>query len=192
MKIIQITLIFILLIVSFIFYKNYIKKIDTDKDNEASLIVEPSTLINETSVIKNLSYEINLPSGELYKISAITSEIIKENDVELLNMIDVWAVFLDKKRGLLTVKADSAIYNSVNYKTIFKNNIIVKYLDKLILSNNMELDFQKNILILYGNVEYKDQKYEMYSDIISIDLITNNIDISMIDVNKNVKFRYIN
>jgi len=192
MKIIQILLIFILLLVSFLFYKNYIKKIETDLNDEDPFLLEPSTLKNEAGKIKNLSYEINLPNGKLYKISAITSEVIKENDVELLNMFDVLAFFLDEKKERLTIEADSAIYNALNYNTIFKDGVIVKYLDKIIISNNMELDFQKNILIFYGNVKFRDQKYEMHSDKVSIDLITSDIDISMMDINENIKFKNIN
>ena len=190
MKIIQITLIFILLLVCFVFYKNYIKK--TDNVEEKPLIIESSLITNEKNLIKNLSYEVNLPNNKLYKISAATSELVIENNVELMKMVNVQAVFLDDKKKPLNVEANSAIYDTFNYKTEFKDNIIVKYLDKLIFSDNMELDFQKNILILYNNVKYKDQKYEMFSDKILIDLINGNIDINMFEENKNIEFKNIN
>ena len=67
-----------------------------------------------------------------YKISSKLSELYYENDIEMVKMKDVIAVFEGKDNTIITLFADEAVYNNSNYNTIFSKNIRVEYLNNII------------------------------------------------------------
>ena len=190
-RIIQIILFLFLVFISFIFYKIYfeedkksqINSLETQKQlpesSENNLISESS----QNNLIKNLKYEIKLDQDNQYIITAELSEISYENNVELVNMQKVLAIFIDNTNIPLTITSDRAVYNNANYNTNFSENIKITYLDHIILSDKMDLDFNKNIISIYKNVKYEGLNGTIKADNIRIDLITKKIKIYM-DNNK--------
>ena len=102
-------------------------------------------------------------------------------------MQNVVAIFIDQTNIPLIVTSDQAIYNNSNYNTKFNHNVRIEYLDNVILSDNMDLDFNNNLITINQNVEYNGTQGTIIADNVKIDLITKKIEIYMDDTNDNVE-----
>ena len=185
-RIIQLILFFFLIIVAVIFYKTYFTKNESLQVD----IIDNDNQIQETSknnLIKGLKYEIRLDENRQYIIASDLSELINENNVEIVKMQKVVAIFIDQTGIPLTIVSDYARYNNSNYNTNFRKNVKVEYLDNVILSNKMDLNFDKNLISIYESVKYESLKGVITTDNIKIDLITKKIEIYMDDKSDKVK-----
>jgi hypothetical protein len=187
-RFIQLILIVILIIVSFFFYKKYF--LDNKKNDLENKIFNTGDETFENSknnVIKNLKYEVTLDQNKQYIITADLSELSYLDDAELINMQTVQAIFIDQSKIPLIIKSDTAIYNSLNYNTNFRNNVEVTYINNIIVADKMDLNFEDNIITIFENVKYDGLELDMKTDNIKINLITKKIDIYMNDDKKNVE-----
>ena len=185
-NLIQLSLICLVIISSYVFYKKYLAKNGQNIKEIASInndFIEKS----ENNQIKNLKYEINLNENNRYIITSVFSELISSNDHEIVKMQIVKAKFLDEKQLPLLIKADNANYNNQNYNTNFSNNISIEYMNNKIFSDKLDLDFENNIIKIYENVTYESELGMIKSDNILINLITKEIDIHMNNEDKTVE-----
>ncbi len=185
-KAIQLILFSFLVIISIIFYKIYFvekeqPKVEIDIQEEQQV---PNT---ENNLIKNLKYEVKLDQDNQYIITSDLSEITYENNFEVVKMQNVTAIFIDQSNIPIIVTSDHAIYNNSNYNTKFYDNVRIEYLNNFILSDNMDLDFNNNLITINENVEYNGIQGTIIADNIKIDLITKKIEIYMDDINDNVE-----
>lgn len=185
-KVIQLILFLFLIIISIIFYKIYFDENEKPKV-EINIQEEQSTVNSENNLIKNLKYEVKLDQDNQYIITSDLSEITYENNIEIVKMQNVVAIFIDQTNIPLIVTSDQAIYNNSNYNTKFNHNVRIEYLDNVILSDNMDLDFNNNLITINQNVEYNGIQGTIIADNIKIDLITKKIEIYMDDTNDNVE-----
>ena len=188
-KIIQLVLLLILIFLMFNFYNRYFKeeeKIGIQQKTSQPIIPKEDNNQADNNVIQNLEYEINIKKDNNYKLSSKTSEIFYKNGVELIKMLDVKAIFTDKNNSQVIVTSDEAVYNNENYNTIFEKNIKIKYLNNIIYGDALNLDLEKNSLIIYGNVSYDGINGNLIADNIKLDLITKQINIFMNDTDKKV------
>ena len=186
-KILQLSLFLFLILVSVYFYNEYFKfdeKSDVKNTTELNLEKSNST---KNNLIKNLKYEIQFNDKTMYNINADSSEIKYENDDEIVSMKIVTAVLTDENNITITVTSDDAIYNSTNYNSQFNNNVKIIYLDHIILSDKMDINFDENIANIYDNVFYEGVQGTLKSDNIKINLISKDIEIFMKESNDKVK-----
>ena len=186
-KILQLSLFLFLILVSVYFYYKYFKfdeKGDVKNTTELNLEKSNST---KNNLIKNLKYEIQFNDKTMYNITADSSEIKYENDGEIVSMKVVTAVLTDENNITITVTSDDAIYNSTNYNSQFRNNVKIIYLDHIILSDKMDINFDENIANIYDNVFYEGVQGTLKSDNIKINLISKDIEIFMKESNDKVK-----
>ncbi len=177
-KIIQLILFLLLIVIIVIFYITYFA--EEEKVSITSIEKEDQlTIENENNLIKNLRYEVRLDENKQYIITADLSEITYENSVEVVKMQKVVAIFIDETNIPITITADIANYNNSNYNTNFSNNVKIIYTDNIILSDKMDLNFQNNMITIYGNVKYDGLKGGITTDNIKINLITKKIEIYM-------------
>tara|TARA_B100000424_G_C22850610_1_gene453634 strand:- start:5 stop:529 length:525 start_codon:yes stop_codon:yes gene_type:complete len=164
------------------FSENKDKQIKTD-------IIKNDQSSDQTknNVIKNLKYEVRFDQDSQYIITADLSEITYDNNVELVSMQKVIAIYIDKNNIPTVITSDKAIYNNSNYNTNFSENIQIEYMDNTILADNMDLDFSNDIIKIYENITYKGTRGTIKTDNIKIDLITKKIDIYMNNKKDNVK-----
>ena len=80
-----------------------------------------------------------------------------------------------------------ASYNTFNQNTEFFQNVNIQYLDKIISSDKMTFDFEKNLLTVNENVIYEDMNGNMTTDNIEINLITKKVEIYMNNNQDDVK-----
>jgi LPS export ABC transporter protein LptC len=180
----QILLTLSIIILLLVFYKYYFsKKIVENKINNIE------ERINENSSnhqIKNLKYENSLNNNNKYIITSEQSEILSVDQNELVSMKKVNAIFHDKDGKLLTVTSDEALYNNFTLETKFKNNVKISFLDYEIISNNMDIDFQNNLIKIFSSVKFNGNKGYGETDNLLINLVTREIDLFMNSQNKNV------
>ena len=185
-KAIQLILFSFLVIISIIFYKIYFKENEKLKV-DINVQEEKLNTNSENNLIQNLKYEVKLDEDNQYIITSDLSEINYENNVEIVKMQKVVAIFIDKTNIPLIVVSDQAIYNNLNYNTKFNQNVRIEYLDNVILSDYMDLNFKDNLITINENVKYSGIQGTIIADNIKIDLITKKIEIYMDDTNDNVE-----
>ena len=194
-----------MLFIGYIFYNNYF----VDKKTQETFIINSQTKKNnktlkeneitikdkdkeenkeiKNNVIKNLKYKLNIAENGTYEIRANSSEINLKDGQEIVLMKGVIAIFSDKNSNKLFISSDNAVFNSVNYNTLFKGNIKIQKEEDIITSNKLEFDFIENIILVYENVKYIGLKGEIIVDNIKINLITRNVEFFMNNDNDNVK-----
>ena len=184
--IVKFTLLLFLILTSYIIFKKYfvVDEIADPKSNVNSEVLKGQS---ENNIIKNLNYSISLNNGIQYEIEADSSEIVYKNDEELVEMKKVKALVLDPKKLPLTIISDEAIYNNSNYNTNFRKNVQIQYMNNIIYSDKLDLDFLSNFITIFDDVQYEGNSNTLKADIIKINLITKKIDIYMNKKGKNVE-----
>lgn len=181
----QLLLLSIIIIISFFFYKIYFSKDEISKiDNEqtqAVLTEEPSEKTQEkkNNFIKKLRYKVQLNKDGEYEINAKSSEISYLNNIEIVSMNQVTAIFLDNKKREIKVKSDNAKFNTTTYDTNFSGNIEIEYFKNIINAEKLDFKYILNEIIVYENVIYNGSYGSIRADNIKINLETKNINIFM-------------
>ena len=148
-RVIQLVLFLILILISIIVYFVYFS--ENENEQIKTDIIKNDQISNQTknNLIKNLKYEVTFDQNSKYIITADLSEITYDNNVELVTMQKVVAIFIDKNNIPTIITSDKAIYNNSNYNTKFSENIQIEYIDNTILADNMDLDFTNDIIKIY-------------------------------------------
>tara|TARA_B100000035_G_C21005006_1_gene556860 strand:- start:844 stop:1419 length:576 start_codon:yes stop_codon:yes gene_type:complete len=185
-RLIQLILFIFLIVIMVVFYRTYFVK---EKNIPIKSIEKEDqlTIKDENNLIKNLRYEVRLDENKQYIITADLSEITYENSIEVVKMQKVEAIFIDETNIPIKITADTANYNNSNYNTNFSENVKIVYTDNIILSDNIDLNFQDNMITIYGNVKYDGLKGELSTDNIKINLITKKIEIYMNSIKDKVE-----
>ena len=185
-KFIQFFLFILLITMSVLFYIKYFKSEENIKSKKENIEVQDN-LEGENNVIKNLSYNVKFENNTKYEITADLSEILYVDGIEIVNMKMVTAKIIDVNNTTLIITGDDAIFNNSSYDTKFENNVKIEYLDHIILSNKLDLNFTGNNVIIYDNVLYEGLEGFIKSDNIIIDLITKDVQIFMNKKKEKVK-----
>ena len=176
-KLFQLFLFLVLVLISFIFYSFYFTKSNLDKTNNKK---ENQSLIeNENNLIKNLKYNVKFDNNSQYFITAELSELTYVDDIEIVKMQVVTAKFIDENDIPLIIRSKEAIYNNNSYDTKFSRDITINYMENVISSDNLYLNFTNNIVTIYNNVVYEGLQGLLRADNVVIDLVTKNIEIFM-------------
>ena len=96
-------------------------------------------------------------------------------------MKNVEAIFINSDNKVLMITSKNAKYNNSSYNTIFENQIRIEYLENIITSDKLFLNFEENVVIISDNIIYEGLKGIGKADSIKIDLMSKNIEISMIN-----------
>ena len=184
-KIIQVILILIILIITIIFYNKYFSRDNIENSNKISQD-QKEISADKKNLIKNLRYDVNLQDNSKYIIEANESELVYEDGIEIVKMSKVTAKFIDKNNYKLVIVADNAIFNTLSYDTKFQQNVTINYKDNTIFSENLDLNFTKNIVTIYNNVVYEGLSGLIKADNVKINLVTKNAEIFMNNLSKKI------
>ena len=102
-------------------------------------------------------------------------------------MKNVEAIFKSSDNKILKITSKNAKYNNSLYNTKFENQIRIEYLENVITSEKLFLNFEENVVTISENIVYEGLKGMGKADIIKIDLISKNIEISMSDTEENIE-----
>ena len=191
-KIIQLILSLSLVIMAIVFYKVYLSS--NNKSQVFKELSEENTEMNNqekstsemSNLIRNLSYDVTFDGDKQYSITADLSELTYENNLEVVYMQKVTAIFINENNIPLIITSDKATYNNSNYDTNFSENVRVEYIDNLINSEKLDISFAENIITIYDNVKYHGSSGTLNTDNVKINLITKNINIYMDNKEKKV------
>jgi len=178
-KIFQLSLFFLLLFLIVVFYFAFLK---TNKDIDQTKIEKKdnnNSLESKNNLIKNLKYNVNFENNTQYTITADLSELKYENNFEIVDMQNVVAIFSDEENIPLKITSYKALYNNSNYNSKFSENVKVEYLDNVVLSNKLDINFNENIIKIYENVVYEGLQGTIKADNVILNLITKNMKIFM-------------
>ena len=186
-KFIQLFIFLILILSSFLFYLNFLKSNKVQDLGEIELKENSSLLESENNLIKNLEYNVTFDNSNKYTITAELSELKYENDIEIVQMQYVTAIFNDKDGIPIIITSKNAIYNNSNYNTKFYDNVKVIYLNNVLLSQKLDVNFNENIIKIYENVVYEGLQGIIKADNVELNLITKNMEIFMQNNNEKVE-----
>ena len=97
-----------------------------------------------------------------------------------------------KNSEVIVVTSDYGKYNTLNYDTIFSNNVKVDYIDNLITGEYLDFSMMNKLLIISKNVVYKNLKNILKADVVEVDIITKDTNIFMYDSKEKVKIESLN
>ena len=186
----QILVLFIIFLFTFLLFDQYssnytAKTIDASQD-----IIYSNPESNSTNIINNIEYKSFDTIGNQYNIKA-KSGTISDESPNLILMQDVESEIYFKD-GKIFITALFATYNTINYDTIFKDKINIKYGEHQLNSNNANLFFKDHRIELYDNINYTNLNSSLLADEIEIDLLTRNLKVYMHNKNKKVKVIFKN
>ena len=92
----------------------------------------------------------------------------------------------------IIILSKKAVYNTLNYDTKFEDDIIIKYGDHNILSENVDMLFKDQRIKIYNKIEYTNLNTFLLADIAEIDLLTKNLKIYMNETKKKINITYNN
>lgn len=166
----------------------------SNKD-ENPLIAKEEDIILDTQVsneLINIEYNSIDSDGNTFYINAEKAIIeFKDqsgaNDDDKVRLNGVISVINLKDKGIVNIFSDFAIYNKVNHDTLFYDNVEIEYLGNSISANNLDLIFSEKISRIYNNVVYKNNKLNLSTDKVLIDMISGDIKLEMHKKNQKVK-----
>jgi len=185
-KLIQLFIFLLLILLSFLFYFNFLKTNKTSVLKKIELKENSSLLESDNNLIKNLEYNVTFNDDTKYTITAELSELKYEGD-EIVEMQFVTAIYNDKEGIPLIITSKNATYNNSNYNTEFFNNVKVIYLTNVILSEKLDINFNENIIKIYENVVYEGLQGKIKADNVRLDLTTKNMEIFMQNNNEKIE-----
>ena len=157
-----------------IFYYIFASYFQNDSENLSSenkkIKIEK---IEVENLIKNISYSSRDAQGREYIIKAGSGEI-ETNDDNIIFMSDVKAQIIFPDGTIIYVTSLKANYDSLNYNTEFFDDVNVFYEDHEFKSQNLIIDFDKNILEAFNDLSYKNLNTKMFADKIELNLVTKN------------------
>ena len=164
------------LVVFFFIYSNFFKKKDIKKTDISAIEKENFT---NSNIIKDIKYSSKDLKGNEYTILAQEGEIdLNYTDIIYLKNVKAYINLIEKNETIIVV-SDFGKYNTVNYDTIFSQNVKIDYLDNKITGEYLDFSMMKNILIISKNVVYTNPDNILKADVIEFDTITKNTKIFM-------------
>ena len=185
-KVIQYSLLIFLILVSFLFYKNYFSSDlkGSKSDNNESLDIEKNLDYNQKKLDKNLIENLKYVSEDLLGNTYIViaqSATLKEDKINEVQLFEVNAEISKKDQEVIYIYSKTANYNKINNNTIFKEEVNVKYGEQTMDSNTLRLNFEDNLIEILDNVYYVNKDTKIKADKVEIDLLSKKLKISMIN-----------
>ena len=180
---IQVFILILIIIIFFFTYQKYFKK-----NLESEISITSDKKIEETTVAFDIKYLAKDSRGNRYEITADKS-IVDQDNPDILNLVGVKAIFNSNNQNEITIKSINAKYDKANLNTEFFNSVELINKQNVINSDNLDLNFDKNIAIIYNNVKVKNNKSTMKADKVSYDLIKKVLKINMFDKDSDIEIK---
>ena len=181
----QVIMVFVIIIISFWFYLKYFTK-NFEGLKEVKLIEKINEEQNSDSTyINDINYTSIDVRGNKYQITAKLAEIKIENS-DLMFLTDVIAFVFIKDKDTVKITSNFGKYNTINYDTIFSENVIVVYPGHKITGEYLDFSFLTDLGIFTTNVIYTGEKTNLFADKIEMNLTTKETKIFMNNVGEKV------
>jgi len=181
----QVLMILVIIIISLWFYLKYFTK-NFEDVKETPVIEKIEVNQNSTSTyIDGINYISTDVRGNKYQITAKQAEIKIENS-DVMFLRDVVAFIFLKDKETVKITSNFGKYNTINYDTIFSENVIVIYPGHKITGEYLDFSFLTNLGIFTTNIIYTGEKTNLFADKIEMNLTTKDTKIFMNDTGKKV------
>ena len=187
---IQLTLLAIIILISYFFFKFYFFLSTKDQINTLSIQTK-EVGIKSSDTVKNISYISEDDNGNKYSIESEFADI-DSNKSNLIMMKNVTATINLVNSIPIIIQSKNANYNNITYDTKFFNDVVMTHDYHIATSNNLDLEFKKNLITISDNVIYNNLSAAMEADKIEVDLITKKFEIIMNNKKELVKIKSIN
>jgi hypothetical protein len=179
----------LVLIIFFLLYTKYYKKEEIEKPVTSKVEEEVFTNSNQ---IKDIKYSSKDLKGNEYILLAKEGEIDLNNS-DIIFLKDVTAnIKMIKNNEIITIISNYGKYNTVNYDTIFSDNVEINYLDNQIISDYLDFSMMKNMLIISKNVVYTNPENILKADVVELNTITKDTKIFMYNSKEKVNIESLN
>ena len=179
-----ITILILLLII--IFNLNQNNKVSVEEKKE---VVQEE--VENSNLIKDVEYKSKDSSDNLYILKA-SEGIIDQNNSNIIYLTSIKAVIELNDYDSIDISSNFGKYNIKTFDTIFSKNVIVEYLDNIIIGEYLEFSLKKNLMTISRNVVFNNNKSSLKADVIEVDIKTKDIKISMYEENKKVNIKSLN
>ena len=179
----------ITLIIFFLIYSKYFIKEEIEK--QVTLEIKEENFTNSNQ-IKDIKYSSKDLKGNEYILLAKEGEIdLNDNDIIFLKGVTAYIKMI-KNNEVITIISNYGKYNTINYDTIFSDNVKINYLDNQIISDYLDFSMMKNMLIISKNVVYTNPENILKADVIELNTITKDTKIFMYNSNEKVNIESLN
>ena len=163
--------------------------------NNKELVEERKKVVQEevenSNLIKDVEYKSKDSSDNLYILKA-SEGIIDQNNSNIIYLTSIKAVIELNDYNPIDISSNFGKYNIKTFDTIFSKNVIIKYLDNIIIGEYLEFSLKKNLMTISRNVVFNNNKSSLKADVIEVDIKTKDIKISMYEENKKVNIKSLN
>ena len=160
--------------------------------NKKELIEEKKEIVQEeienSNIIKDVEYKSKDSSGNEYTLKS-SEGIIDQNNTYIIYLTTIKASILLKDYNSINISSNFGKYNIDNFDTIFSKNVIIEYLDNIIIGEYLEFSLNKNLMTISRNVVFNNDKGSLKADVIEVDIKTKDIRISMYEENKKINIK---
>ncbi len=144
--------------------------------------------IENSNIIKDVEYKSKDSSGNEYTLNS-SEGIIDQNNTNIIYLTSIKASIELKDYNSINISSKFGKYNIDNFDTIFSKNVIIEYLDNIIIGEYLEFSLSKNLMTISRNVVFKNDKSSLKADVIEVDIKTKDIKISMYEENKKINIK---
>tara|TARA_B100001093_G_C26551761_1_gene894770 strand:+ start:128 stop:706 length:579 start_codon:yes stop_codon:yes gene_type:complete len=177
------------IIVFSLLYAKYFKKEEIEMPVTLKVEEEDFTDSNQ---IKDIKYSSKDLKGNEYILLAKEGEIDLNNS-DIIFLKDVTAyIKMIKNNETITIISSYGKYNTINYDTIFSDNVKIDYLDNQIVGDYLDFSMMKNMLIISKNVIYTNLENILKADVVELNTITKDTKIFMYNSNEKVVIESLN
>ena len=153
--------------------------------NNKELIVEKKGIVQEeienSNIIKDVEYKSKDSSGNEYTLKS-SEGIIDQNNTNIIYLTSIKASIDLKDYDYINISSKFGKYNIDNFDTIFSKNVIIEYLDNIIIGEYLEFSLSKNLMTISRNVVFKNDKSSLTADVIEVDIKTKDINSPVVEL----------
>ena len=177
------------IIIFFLLYSKYFQK--KVVESPITQKIEEEDFI-DSNQIKDIKYSSKDLKGNEYILLAKEGEIdLNNNDIIFLKDVTAYIKII-KNNEIITIFSSYGKYNTVNYDTIFSDNVKINYLDNQIIGDYLDFSIMKNMLIISKNVVYTNPENILKADVVELNTITKDTKIFMYNLKEKVNIESLN
>ena len=139
--------------------------------------IDKDILDQRDNFTKEIEYINTNKNGDTFRIFANYGETSLENK-NILNLKEVTGNISSAQRSNIFISSESAKYNYTNQNSQFSGKVKITYDKKEILCDNLDLNITENIAVAYNNVIVKNKNSIMKAQIITLDIVTKDLEIN--------------
>lgn len=192
LKIIQISLLFLGLVIIFFTYFTQEKKNRSSENFKSTVKKQMINLDANRDTFINVKYSGLDLNGNRYIIKSEKAYNNDEDSPNIVNMENVISFFYFKDETVLEIISDKAIYNNKSLDMEFDGNIKATYMDSKLFAQKAIYNNKESSLTVTENVKVLDSRGTMNADKLFFDIKKQKLNISSLNkkkINANINLK---